>query len=70
MKRDATENWLWERAKVERSAEIAFRHLYRESHPKVFAEARENYREYRRKFMTLLFRLRKQRFEMQKMGAK
>lgn len=70
MKRDATENFLWERAKEERSAEIAFRNLYRESHPELFAEARENYRKYQKKYMTLLFRLRKQRFETQKMGAK
>ena len=70
MKRDATENLLWEWAKEERSAEIAFRNLYRESHPELVAEARAKYRESQKTSRTMLFRLRKQRFEMQKMGAK
>ena len=69
MKRDVVENRFWEMAKEERAAEIAFRRLYRESHPELFAEARENYREYQKKYMTLLFMLRKQRFEMQKRKA-
>lgn len=68
MKRDVVENRFWEMAKEERAEEIASRQ-YRESHPEFFEMAREATRYFRRKHMTMLFLLRKQRFSMQKRKA-